>query len=47
MLGKGKGKQDMEKLNKYTLYVGLNDANLKYQTIPTEQAKKHCKQYMR
>ena len=29
----------MEKLNKFNLYVGLNDKKLKYQTIPTEQAK--------
>ena len=29
----------MEKLNKFQLYVGLNDKDLKYQTIPTEQAK--------
>ena len=29
----------MEKLNKFNLYVGLNDKDLKYQTIPTEQAK--------
>lgn len=29
----------MEKLNKFSLYVGLNDKDLKYQTIPTEQAK--------
>lgn len=29
----------MEKLNKFQLYVGLNDKDTKYQTIPTEQAK--------
>jgi len=29
----------MEKLNKFCLFVGLNDKDLKYQTIPTEQAK--------
>ena len=29
----------MEKLNKFNLYVGLNDKDTKYQTIPTEQAK--------
>ena len=29
----------METLNKFNLYVGLNDKDLKYQTIPTEQAK--------
>ena len=29
----------MDTLNRYTLYVGLNDKDLKYQTVPTEEAK--------
>ena len=29
----------MEKLNKFCLFVGLNDKDTKYQTIPTEKAK--------